>query len=176
MDAVRMSLVTGMAPGTDSKISEEKIRGYKHFVNKIWNLSRFVLENTLDVDINAEYTDTDTELWKQFEHCAHEVTEDIQNFRIHLAIEKIYHYLWDIFAAEVLEESKKVFETTSPENIASRKRLLISVLTDSLKLLHPFMPFVTEAIWPKEMKSGENKGTGMLMVAKWPTTGNKTNS
>lgn len=179
MDAVRMSLVTGMAPGTDSKISEEKIRGYKHFANKFWNISRFVLQNTSGLDMNATYTDADEARERAFQTLTDEITGEIDNFQIHLAIEKLYHYLWDILAAEMLEESKKIFRAGTTENVVSRKRLLSSILVDSLKLLHPFMPFVTEAIWqllPAEMKSEENKGTDMLMVAKWPTPSANTAS
>ncbi len=168
MDAVRVSLIMGTAPGTDSRISEEKIRGYKHFANKLWNISRFVLENTQDTDDNASLVAADEKLDEQFKSLITEVSKDIANYQLHLAGEKIYHYIWDIFAAEILEESKGIFRSEDMAAIASRKKLLSSIFIDSLKLLHPFMPFVTEAVWqniPQELKKEENN---LLMVAKWP--------
>ena len=86
-----------------------------------------------------------------------------------MAADIIYHYVWDEFAAMILEHSKTIFagessEENGPEFIASRKKLLFTILIDSLKLLHPFMPFVTEAIW-KELPE---KDSELLMVAKWP--------
>jgi valyl-tRNA synthetase len=165
-DAARMALIVGNTPGTDLKLSEDKIKGYKHFANKLWNVARFVLENTPDVDLNADYTNVDDEFWKQFEQLTKEITLDIENRRIYLAAEKIYHYIWNIFADKLLEESKETFRTSPPEISASRKRLLVSILTDSLKLLHPFMPFVTEEIWasmPEEMTKKE-----LLLIAEWP--------
>ena len=163
-DATRLSLIVGATPGTDVKLSEDKIKGYKHFANKIWNVSRYVLQNTQDVDMSAEYTTADDEFWKQFSHLKQEVTKDLDNSKIYLAAEKIYHYIWNIFAAEVLEESKNIFLSSPAKISASRKRLLVSIFSDSLKLLHPFMPFVTEVIWQNLPK----KDAEFLMIAPWP--------
>jgi valyl-tRNA synthetase len=170
MDAVRLSLIMGTAPGTDSRISEEKIRGYKHFANKLWNISRFILENTSDLDPMTTLTQNDNILLQKFKDIVIEVNGDIENHQLHLAGEKIYHYVWDVFAAEILEDSKKVFQEQNNESVASRKKLLNMIFIDSLKVLHPFMPFVTEAIWqniPEKLKINEPK---LLMVAKWPNT------
>jgi len=170
MDAVRVSLIMGTAPGTDSRISEEKIRGYKHFANKLWNISRFVLENTTDFEIETKLTTADENLRQQFNEVITEVSSDINNHQLHLAGEKIYHYIWDIYAAQILEDSKAIFRGEDAEGIASRKKLLLGIFVDSLKILHPFMPFVTEAVWqniPEKLKMNDSK---LLMVAKWPNT------
>ncbi len=161
-DALRMALIVGNTPGTDLSLQEDKVKGYKNFANKLWNVTRFVLENTSDFDISTEYTTTDDGLLLQFKTLTEDITLDMENYRFYLAAEKIYHYLWDVFAAEMLEESKKIFQDSSVEAIASRKRLLQSILHDSLTLLHPFMPFVTEEIW-----SHLNKEK-LLMVTEWP--------
>jgi valyl-tRNA synthetase len=168
MDAVRVSLIMGTAPGTDSRISEEKIRGYKHFANKLWNISRFVLENTQNTDLNTTLTEADTNLINDFNLVIDEVSSDIENHQLHLAGEKIYHYIWDIFAAQILEDSKAIFRSEDSANIASRKKVLSLIFKDCLKILHPFMPFVTEAVWqniPTDIKINDSE---MLMVAKWP--------
>lgn len=165
-DATRLSLILGAAPGNDIKLSEDKVRGYKHFANKIWNISRFVLQSTEGVDQKTQYTEEDQKIWEAFESAKREISGDINNFQLYLAAEKAYHYVWHEFADIILEESKPILSEGNPEAIASRKKLLSSILFDSLRLLHPFMPYVTEAIWqelPQDMKDQE-----ILMVSKWP--------
>lgn len=163
-DAVRMSLVAGMAPGADSKISEEKIKAYKHFANKLWNISRFIFENAGDTDENTQLNTTDEELLREFRSLAEEVSGDLESFRIHLAVEKLYHYVWHRLADEILEESKPILSGEDAAAKTSRQALLHLLLSDSLKLLHPFMPFVTEEIW-QSLPNSE----GLLMVASWPS-------
>ncbi len=173
MDAVRVSLIAGMVPGTDSKISEDKIRGYKHFANKLWNISRFVLENTQDIDLHVDYTEYDQQIWERFTLIKKETTRNIESYQLHLSSEMIYHYVWNEFADKIIEHSKTIFVGESPEEqglefIASRKKLIASILTDSLKLLHPFMPFVTEAIWQQLPQNVRGNERDLLMVAQWP--------
>lgn len=169
-DAARMSLIAGGAPGNDLRLSEDKIRGYKHYANKIWNITRFVLENIDGLDLKVPYSKYDQRIWNKFGLLAKDITRDIENYQLHLASEKIYHYIWHEFADAIIEHSKTIFAGESPDElgpefIASRKKLLYSILMGSLKLLHPFMPFVTEAIWQKL----PTKDSDILMVAKWPT-------
>lgn len=153
-DAGRMALIFGTAPGTDSKISEDKIKGQKHFANKLWNITRFVLsqENTGDLK---------TELKEEFDTLTKEVTADIEGFRLHEAAEKLYQYIWTRFADEILESSKKE---------SGYGATLHYILSNSLKLLHPFMPFVTEALWelmPDQSLPAQAGGT-LLMTTPWP--------
>ncbi len=168
-DATRLSLIIGASPGNDLKLSEDRVRGYKHFANKLWNITRFVLENPHDgeVKLNAG----DQKLVDEVVEIAKQVSAHIDAFRLDLAADQIYHFVWDRFAAEILEESKPIFRAGGdPSNssgqaaAASRAHALSSILTSSLKLLHPFMPFVTEAIWQQLPK----KESDLLMVAKWP--------
>jgi valyl-tRNA synthetase len=167
-DATRLSLVIGAAPGNDMPLSENKIKGYKNFANKIWNISRFVLTHTIDVDMSAKVQKSarDEEILATLRETVTDVTGEIEKFNLYLAGEKAYHYVWHELADVVLEESKPIFAGEDTEAKLARQQVLVECLTTSLKLLHPFMPYVTEAIWqelPKEMKDGE-----MLMVAKWP--------
>ena len=159
-DALRLSLLSGTSPGTDSKISVEKIKGYKNFANKIWNITRFVLDNTEKEDFNKKIQD---ELTEEFREIAKDITTDMENYRLHLASEKIYQYVWHRFADEIIEETKEIIKTGG-EKAAERKKVLASIWMDCLKILHPFMPFVTEeilGILPIEDKN-------LLMVEKWP--------
>lgn len=162
-DAARMALIVGNTPGTDTRISEEKIKGYKNFANKLWNITRYVLTETEGVDLATTLTNTDLLLKEELALLAKDVTLDISEHRIYLAAEKIYHYAWHRLADELIEESKAIFAGSDEEARASRRVLLHALLTDILKLLHPFMPFVTEEIW-KSVRTG---GT-LLMVEKWP--------
>jgi valyl-tRNA synthetase len=150
-DAVRVSLIMGMAQGTDSKISEDKIRGYKNFANKLWNIARYVQSQERQGELKAE-------LIEELDSLVKEITGDLEEYRIHLAIEKIYHYVWHKFADEIIEESKG-----KPEY----GETLYHILEVSLKLLHPFMPFVTEEIW-SSMPHATGRQDGLLMIEPWP--------
>ena len=136
-DAVRMSLVVGTAPGNDSKIWPDKIKAYQHFANKVWNISRFILEHPAADSPAGEPAAEDGELLVEFKKLASEVTADLESYRFYLAAEKLYHYIWHRFADEILEAAKKRPPTP----------LLAQIWREALKLLHPFMPFVTEAVW-----------------------------
>lgn len=159
-DAGRMALVVGTAPGTDSKISEDKIKGYKNFSNKIWNITRFILDN---VDEDSFEENVKNKLTKEFSEITEDITSDMENYRLHLASEKIYQYIWHRFADEILEESKEIIKP-GDKKAKERKATLVSIWIDCLKILHPFMPFVTEEIW--SMIPIKNKN--LLMVEKWP--------
>ncbi len=166
-DALRMGLLVGTAIGNDIKFDESKIKGYKHFANKLWNITRFILENTEGVDFSQSViaTQKDQELIKNLEALVAEITDDFDNHRLYLAAEKIYHYIWHEVADKILEESKTILDGSEDDNKLSRQRTLHTLLTTSLKLLHPFMPFVTEEIW----QSLPEKEKDMLIIATWPS-------
>jgi len=151
-DALRMTLVVGNTPGTDLSLREDKIKGYKNFANKLWNIARFVLsqENT---------GEPDKELTHEFEALAKDITLDMENYRFHIAAEKIYAYVWHRFADEIIEESKPA---RAGGKMPERAGTLYYLLENSLKLLHPFMPFITEEIW------GELSKENLLMIETWP--------
>ena len=174
-DAGRMSLVIGNTPGTDMRLSEDKIKGYKHFANKLWNIARFVLANASEEKNGSKtwpsgperdhFSPREYELLEQCEALTNEVTTDIEEFRIYMAAEKLYHYAWHEFADKIIEESKPIFAGTDLAARASRAQLLVTLLDRTLRLLHPFMPFVTEEIY----QSMPTKDSAFLMVAKWPS-------
>lgn len=169
-DAARMALIVGNTPGTDTRLDENRIKGYKNFANKLWNITRFILENTEDADTTIQIGN-DERLMSEFKEQIADITSDMENYRLYMAAEKIYQYLWRELADKILEESKMIFNGTLKDMVGqdhnlwikSRKALLRAILIDSLKVLHPFMPFVTEEIWQSLPDS-----QGMLMVSPWP--------
>ncbi len=166
-DAARLSLIIGAAPGNDIKLSEDRVRGYKNFANKIWNISRFVLENTegQDVATRPHLTDEDQADIDAMNSTVAEVTKQLNDYRLDLAADATYHYIWHTFADVVIENSKvalKGEDTTAKQRTAWK---LYTILTTSLKLLHPFMPFVTEEIWSHLPHTDSD----MLIVAPWPS-------
>lgn len=165
-DATRLSLIIGNAPGNDLKMSEDKIRGHRNFANKIWNASRFVISNTKDFETQSkpEFIERDKAILQELAVLAQEVTKDIEEFRLYLAAEKLYHYFWHTFADKIIEEAKPRLRDASTEETLSTQRMLYEALTTLLKLLHPFMPFVTEAVW-EHVPQTERK---LLMVEEWP--------
>ncbi|MEI6042588.1 MAG: valine--tRNA ligase [bacterium] len=185
MDAGRMSLVFGTAPGTDSKIDENKIKGYKHFANKIWNVTRFILTSTegmhdvasngVDEDkTNISFTEADLALIEKRNEVFKSISTNMDNLKIHIVAEDLYNYTWKEFADVILESSKEIFANNDESNIEavamkkSRAKFLLETLAMIVKTLHPFMPHVTQELWsllPKELKTRE-----LIMTEKWPTT------
>jgi valyl-tRNA synthetase len=166
-DAVRMSLVIGTGPGNDSKMSEDKIKGYKNYANKLWNITRFVLSNTEDIvyDSNfSNYTDADKKLIEERDTLIKELTKEMDEYKFYLVGEKIYQYTWARFADVIIEESKPILSGTDINARSSRAQFLLDTLTKITKLLHPFMPFVTEEIW--SILPIENKK--LLIIESWP--------
>ncbi|MCR4275012.1 MAG: valine--tRNA ligase [Candidatus Campbellbacteria bacterium] len=166
-DALRMSLVVGIGPGNDSNFTEDKVRAYKKFSNKIWNVTRFVLDNTEGVpkeqpELRAE----DIARLEELSALTKEVTEEYEQYQLYLAGEKLYHYVWHTLADVILEERKDILVGIDEKAKRSAQWTLMHILTTSLKLLHPLMPFVTEEIW----SSLPHTETDMIMVAPWPRT------
>jgi valyl-tRNA synthetase len=163
-DATRLSLIIGTGPGNDSKLSEDKVKAYKHFANKIWNASRFVLSVTEGVSLEQkpELMGNDAEALLTWNDTLIEITHDIENYRFYLAGEKLYHYFWHTFADSIIEGSKEAVYKGDEKTKRSAQWTLLYILTNSLKTLHPFMPFVTEEIW------NLMGHTHFLMVESWP--------
>jgi valyl-tRNA synthetase len=159
-DAFRIGMVVGNTPGTSLALSPDKIKGYKNFANKIWNATRFVLDNTKDFNIpeNPIYDEEDQKSDEELKALIKEITKEMDEYKFYIVAEKLYHYFWHTFADIIIERSKK-------KNTDSTKMLLLSQLTTLLKALHPFIPFVTEEIW--SMMPIKNKN--LLMVEKWPS-------
>lgn len=172
-DATRMSLIVGVGPGNDSKIGEDKIKGYRNFSNKIWNVTRFVLttwdtisgKGTLADPDFAAYTDADKAVKAEFDALLVEITKEMSEYKFYLVAEKLYAYAWHTFADKILEESKPIIAGTDEVAKKSRVELLMYILATLTKALHPFMPFITEEIWKDLPVAGNKK---LLMIEKWP--------
>ncbi len=160
-DAVRLSLIVGAAPGNDIKLSEDRIRGYKNFANKIWNIARFVLE--AQKESGAVTAPEDTSIVSETQAAAAEAAKHIDTFRLDLAADTLYQFIWHRFADVIVEESKPLLRGEDAAKAASRAAALLQSLEIILKSLHPFMPFVTEEIWTAMPNRKE-----LLMVEKWP--------
>lgn len=164
-DALRMALIIGTGPGNDSKLGDEKLKAYKHFGNKIWNATRFVLEKTADLEENAKIenlNEAHQEIYKIWKEKIKDITTDLENYRFYLAGEKLYDYFWKTFADVIIEECKKDIVDNTPNKISAQNLLLI-LLREQIISIHPFMPFITEEIW-KEIK---NDTDDLLLVTKW---------
>ncbi|MGE5392477.1 MAG: valine--tRNA ligase [Candidatus Saccharibacteria bacterium] len=161
VDALRMALMVGNLPGNDSVISDEKIRGYRNFANKIWNVARFILQATEDYKPEQEpkLSEADQKVLDGLMDTAVQVTKRMEEFDFAHAAEDLYHYLWHTLADRIIEDSKELLN--DPDKRASRQALLLKELEICLKLLHPFVPFVTEAVWQLNHKE-------LLMGQVWP--------
>ncbi|MEE8131504.1 MAG: class I tRNA ligase family protein [Candidatus Paceibacterota bacterium] len=164
-DALRMALIVGNTPGNDPIIYEEKIRGYRNFANKIWQASRFVLMNCGDLNLKTKpkLTASDRKKIKELEKFKKEITKFIGSFKFHTAAERLYHYFWHTFADKIIESTKPRLKGDNKKDRQSAQYLLLEILKTNLKLLHPFMPFITEEIW-QYLPIKEKK---LLMVEKW---------
>jgi len=165
-DALRMAMIVGNTPSNDLKLNENDIRGYGKFANKIWNASRFVIEQTEDINSsNLSYLDEeDKKSNKELENLILEITKEMNEFKFSIVAEKLYHYFWHTFADILIERSKKKIKEN--KNANSAKILLITHLDTLLKILHPFVPFITEEVWSSMKKREKND---LLMVTKWPS-------
>ena len=166
-DALRMALIVGVGPGNDTKFDINKVKAYKHFSNKIWNITRFILMNTVGLKYDANfslYTEQELELIQERDLLIRDITKEMEEYKFYLVAEKIYQYVWTRFADVIIEESKSILEGTDEVKKLARKQFLFDTLVKILKIVHPFMPFVTEEIW--QTLPIENKK--LLIVEKWP--------
>lgn len=166
-DALRFGLIFNTAAGGDVIFDEQKIKGMKHFGNKLWNIARFILAN-VDTEpsqqINPQ-TKADQAIIDQLNNAAREVNEHLENYRLHEAAQKLYDFIWRDLADVYLEASKPQLENEATKT--STQAILLHNLITSLKLLHPFMPFLTEALWQKLVEQ-KLANEPLLMTAKWP--------
>lgn len=165
-DALRMGLVIGNTPGMDLAMREDKVKGYKHFANKLWNIARFVLdhEEHIPSEKPAGLSADDEKDLAELDETVRTITKNLNDYRIDLAADAAYHYVWGTFADRIIEASKPALKGNDADARVRTAWRLYTILTTSLKLLHPFMPFVTERIWAEL----PHKDNDMLMVAEWP--------
>ena len=168
-DALRFALATGNAPGNDMRFSDEKIEAARNFANKLWNASRFVLMNLKESDeellrplSDDELQLTDKWILARLNKLKASVNANIENYEIGIALSEIYSFTWDLFCDWYIEMVKsRIFEDSQDGLVA--KRVLVRVLTEVLKLLHPYMPFITEEIYQALPKDSES-----IMIASYP--------
>ena len=173
-DAVRMALIIAVGPGNDSKVDEQKIKAYKLFGNKLWNITRFILsaaagerfgKENVDVikyDSQAKFGVAEEAHLKQLNDLISEITKEMNEYKFYLVGEKLYHYVWHELADKILEESKSILNGDDTEARTARVQFLLHALHTALKALHPFMPYVTEEIWQAM------NNNSMLMMEEWP--------
>ncbi|MBQ4289750.1 MAG: class I tRNA ligase family protein, partial [Clostridia bacterium] len=170
-DALRFALATGNAPGNDMRFSDEKIEAARNFTNKIWNAARFVLMNlTIDSftlpDASALRTE-DRWILSEYNRTVRNVGTNLEKFELGIALSHLYDFIWDVFCDWYIELVKPRLNTPgTPDNLAAQQ-VLTFVLEGTMKLLHPFMPFITEEIWGK-LPHAENDETKTVMLAAFP--------
>ena len=172
-DALRFSLILGITPGNDLRYIPEKLDSASNFANKLWNASKFVLMNLEDYDGTLNEGDLckeDKWILSKLNRLVKEVTENIENFDIGVSTQKIYDFIWNEFCNWYIEMTKVRLYDKENKTRKAAQYVLNKVLCDSLKLLHPVMPFVTEEIYTKLYNDDES-----IMISKWPVYDEKYN-
>ena len=167
-DALRFSLVMGVAPGSDIRMSEEKIESFRNFANKIWNASRFVLMNLQGFEPKGvpaadKLSPADKWILTRYQEAVRGITENLESYDLGLAATKLYDFVWSTFCDWYIEMAKQGLYAEEGEVKTTTQEVLLYVLTGMLKLLHPYMPFITEEVY-----SYLPDVEGMLINAPWP--------
>ena len=170
-DALRFTLATGNSPGNDMRYLPERVEASRNFANKIWNAARFILMN-LDENEPAPYIPEtlaveDKWIISKFNTLAKEVTDNLEKFELGLAVQKLYDFIWDVFCDWYIEIAKI---RLNGEDSKTAKAVLVYVMSGCMKLLHPFMPFITEEIWQSLPHDGES-----IMISDWVEYDEKLN-
>lgn len=166
-DALRFSLATGNSPGNDMRYIPERVEASRNFANKIWNAARFILMNLESDEVlplnTADFALEDKWIISKYNTLVREVTENLEKFELGMAVQKLYDFIWDVFCDWYIEICKARLngEDSAAKNTA--RSVLVYVFTNTLALLHPFMPFITEEIWQNMPHLGD-----ALMVTEWP--------
>ena len=166
-DALRFTLATGNSPGNDMRFSDEKVEASRNFANKIWNAARFILMN-LGEDEKAPHIPEklaieDKWILSQYNELIKAVTESLEKYELGLAVQKLYDFIWDVFCDWYIELAKIRLNGEDENAKQTAKAVLVYVMSNTLKLLHPFMPFITEEIWQTLPHDGES-----IMISEWP--------
>ena len=171
-DALRFTLANGNSPGNDMRYSYKKVEASRNFANKLWNAARFILMNldgTEPAGLPDELSLEDKWVLSLYNDLVKEVTDNLEKFELGIAAQKVYDFIWDVFCDWYIELAKiRLQKGGEPAQYA--KRVLVYVMSNTLKLLHPFMPFVTEEIWQSLPHEGES-----IMVCAWPVYGEALN-
>ena len=168
-DALRFNLITGNSPGNDARFYVEKCEAMRNFANKIWNASRFVMMNlTIDhVELPEQLELEDKWVLSKLNTLVKEVTDNMDAFEIGVASAKVYDFIWDTYCDWFIELCKARLTGEDERSKINAQNVLCYVLIETLKLLHPFMPFITEEIYQALPHTAEDKGE-FIMLQKWP--------
>ena len=168
-DALRFNLITGNSPGNDMRFFVEKCEAMRNFANKIWNASRFVMMNlSIDkVELPEKLELEDKWILSKLNTLIREVTDNLEAYELGVASAKIYDFIWDTYCDWYIEMTKARLQGEDPAAKEQAQRVLCYVLTETLKLLHPFMPFLTEEIW-QALPHEAGNDVKFLMLQKWP--------
>ena len=168
-DALRFNLITGNSPGNDTRFYVEKCEAMRNFANKIWNASRFVMMNlTIDhVELPEQLELEDKWVLSKLNTLVKEVTDNMDAFEIGVASAKVYDFIWDTYCDWFIELCKARLTGDDERSKVNAQNVLCYVLIETLKLLHPFMPFITEEIYQALPHTAEDKGE-FIMLQKWP--------
>ena len=166
-DALRFTLATGNSPGNDMRFSDEKVGASRNFANKLWNAARFIFMN-LGEDEKAPHIPDELALedkWilSLFNKLTKEVTDNLDKFELGIAVQKLYDFIWDVFCDWYIEISKIRLNSGDEKAAQTARDMLVYIMSNTLKLLHPFMPFITEEIWQTLPHEGES-----IMISEWP--------
>lgn len=173
-DALRFTLITGNAPGNDMRFSDQKIQASRNFANKIWNASRFILMNMEGKDVNSlsegALEDADKWILCRMNETVKAVTENMEKFELGIAAQKIYDFVWENLCDWYIEMVKpRLYNTEDEKSHNAALWTLKTVLISSLKLLHPYMPFITEEIYcTLREESGDESSEESIMISSWP--------
>ena len=164
-DALRFNLVTGNSPGNDMRFYTERCEAMRNFANKIWNASRFLMMNlTIDrCELPGRLELEDKWILSKLNSVIPEVTENMERYELGVAAQKVYDFIWDSYCDWYIELTKTRLQGEDEDSKLWAQQVLCYVLTETLKLLHPFMPFITEEIWQALPHSGD-----YLMLQQWP--------
>ena len=158
-DALRFTLVTGISPGNDTRFSTERVEASRNFANKLWNASRFILMNIEGKDVKnelpAHLATEDKWILSVFNRVAKEVNENLEKFELGIAAQKLYDFLWDQFCDWFIEIAKIRLTGDDEQAAQEVRQVLVWVMTRTLAMLHPFMPYITEEIWQTMPHDGE---------------------
>jgi len=166
-DALRLSLVMGISPGNDMRFSWDKVEASRNFANKIWNASRFILMNLQnfhgDTLKKGSLDLSDRWIISKYNRLIKEVTDNLEKYELGIAVQKVYDFIWSEFCDWYIELTKTRLYGQDDEARGTALYTLTYVLSNTLKLLHPFMPFITEEIWQHLPHEGES-----IMISPWP--------
>ena len=175
-DALRFNLVTGNSPGNDMRFYTERCEAMRNFANKIWNASRFLKMNlTIDHCALPEKLELEDKwILSKLNRCIPEVTENMDKYELGVAAQKIYDFIWDDYCDWYIELTKTRLQGEDEDSKVRAQQVLCYVLTQMLKMLHPFMPFITEEIW-QALPHEEGCQAQFLMLDHWPQASEKLN-